>query len=169
MAGIEQMVDAICAGDDDPLLRQHAGMIAENQIWLSCVRAEKVALIERLRDPTAYALANHTSIAQAKLRMRLFDIAVSQLKTIDALMQKTIAAGGDPEREPIPPELEAAWPPPCVEGISKDADRDEHKAMREGICDLVRLLRYEKRAWSRRKRAVRAFIAIKQMNRDRIE
>ena len=40
---IAQMVDAICAGDDDPLLRQQAVMIAENQLWLSCVKAEKVA------------------------------------------------------------------------------------------------------------------------------
>ena len=34
---------AICAGDDDPLLRQQAVMIVENQLWLSCVKAEKVA------------------------------------------------------------------------------------------------------------------------------
>jgi hypothetical protein len=30
--------------------------------------------------------------------------------------------------------------------------------------DLERLARYERRAWSRRKQAVRAFIAIKPMN-----
>ncbi len=158
---IEEMVDAICARDDDPLLRQQAVMIAENQLWLSCVKAEKVALIERLRDPTAFALANDTRVARGKARMRLFDIADSQLVTIDALMQKTVAAGRDPEREPIPPELEAAWPPPWVKVISEDAERDEHEALREGICDLVRLLRYEQRAWSRRKRAVRGFMAIK--------
>ena len=64
---IEQMVNAICADDDDPLLRQQAGMIAENQLWLSCVKAEKVALIERLRDPTAFALSKDTSLAQAKI------------------------------------------------------------------------------------------------------
>jgi hypothetical protein len=136
-------------------------MIAENQLWLSCVRAEKVALIERLRDPTAYALANDTKIARAKARLGLVDIADSQLVTIDALIQKTVAAGGDPEREPLPPELKAAWPPPGVEVISEDAERDEHEALCEGISDLVRLLRYEKRAWSRRKKAVRAFMAVK--------
>ena len=57
--------------------------------------------------------------------------------------------------------LEVAWPPPWVEEIPEDAERDEYEAMREGLCDLVRLLRYEQRAWSRRKRAVRAFMAIK--------
>jgi len=35
------------------------------------------------------------------------------------------------------------------------------EALGEGISDLVRLLRYERRAWSQRKRAVRAFMAIK--------
>ena len=39
---IAQMVDAICAGDDDPRLRQQAVMIAESQLWLSCVKAEKI-------------------------------------------------------------------------------------------------------------------------------
>jgi hypothetical protein len=32
------------------------------------------------------------------------------------------------------------------------------------VADLVRPLRYERRAWSRRKQAVRAFLAIKLMN-----
>ena len=50
---------------------------------------------------------------------------------------------------------------PWVEFVSEDTERDEHEALREGISDLVRLLRYERRAWSRRKRAVRAFMAIK--------
>ena len=161
---VAQMVDAICAGDDNALLRQQAAAIAENQLWLSCVRAEKVALIERLRDPTIFAIANDNRLARGKARLRLLDIAVRQRATIQELINKTVAAGRDPEREPIPRKLEAAWPPPWVEVIPYDAERDEHEAMREGLCDLVRLLRYEQRAWSRRKRAVRAFMAIKLAN-----
>ena len=34
---IKQMVDAICQGDDDPLLRERAVAIAESQLWLSCI------------------------------------------------------------------------------------------------------------------------------------
>ena len=97
------------------------------------------------------------------LRLRLFDVAVRQLRGIKDLIEKTKAAGGDPEREPLPPKLEAAWPPSWVNIISEDAERDEHEALCEGIGDLVRLLRYERRAWSRRKRAIRAFMAIKLM------
>jgi hypothetical protein len=163
MAGrVKQMVDAICQGDDDPLLREQAVAIAESQLWLECVKAEKLALIERLRDPTAYTLALNIRLARARARMRLFDVADRQQKIIDDLITKTKAAGRDPEREPLPPHIEAAWPRPSFR--SEDAERDEHEALREGIEDLVRLLRYERRAWSRRKRAVRAFMAIKLMN-----
>ena len=40
-------------------------------------------------------------------------------------------------------------------------ERDEYQVLREGIRDIERLLRYEKRACSPRKKAVRAFKAIK--------
>ena len=93
--------------------------------------------------------------------MRLADVAYRQQKIINELIKKTKAAGRDPEREPLPPHIEAAWPSPWVEFMSEDTERDAYEALREGIGDLVRLLRYERRAWSRRKRAVRAFMAIK--------
>jgi len=80
---VNEIVDAICEPDDDPLLREQAAMIAENQIWLSRVGAEKVAKFQ-----------------------------------------------------------------------SMDAEF-------AGLGDLEQLLRYEKRAWSRRKKAIRAFLAIK--------
>ena len=73
---IAQMVDAICAGDDDPLLRQQAAMIAESQLWLSCVKAEKVARIERLRDRTAFALTTNARSVRAKARIHLCDVAL---------------------------------------------------------------------------------------------
>src|SRR5262249_9872282 len=164
---VRQMVDAICQGDDDPLLREQAVAIAESQLWLDCVKAEKLALIERLRDPTASTLAPNIRLSRAKARMRLCEVADRQQKIINDLIKKTKAAGRDPEREPLPPHIEAAWPSPWVEFISEDTKRDEHEALREGIHDLVRLLRYEQRAWSRRKRAVRAFMAIKVTKRHR--
>lgn len=39
--------------------------------------------------------------------------------------------------------------------------KDGYKAMHEAIPGLERILRYERRAWSRRKRAISMFIAIK--------
>ena len=71
---------------------------------------------------------------------------------VEDLVSETEAAGGDPEQES--PPLPAA------------AERDVHDAMVEGIQHLVRLLRYEQCAWSRLKKAVRAFMAIKPINRE---
>src|SRR5262245_50427125 len=48
---IKQLVDAICDGDDDPLLRKQAIVIAECQRWLSLIGHEKLAALEGLRDP----------------------------------------------------------------------------------------------------------------------
>jgi hypothetical protein len=163
---VKKMVGALCQGDNDPLLREPAMMIAENQLWLSCIKAEKVACIGRLRERMAYSLARDSRIARAKARIHLFEAAVSQLQVVEDLVRKTEAAGGDPEQEPLPPDVEAAWPPAWAKIVPEAAERDEHDAMVEAIHDLVRLLRYEQRAWSRLKKAVRAFMAIKLINRE---
>jgi hypothetical protein len=48
---IARVSRAICADDENPLLREHAMMIAENAIMLVRVRAARVAAIERGRHP----------------------------------------------------------------------------------------------------------------------
>jgi hypothetical protein len=55
------LVDAICNGDDDPLLREPAVAIAESQLWLSLIGHEKLAALERLRDPEEDALTGRYS------------------------------------------------------------------------------------------------------------
>jgi hypothetical protein len=170
---IKQMVDAICHGDDDPLLREQAVVIAESQLWLSCIGWEKLAAFARLRDPEESALTGRYSRqARAKIKAKIdvrfhaFDVAYDQLVEVNALIDATKRAGRDYEREPLPAHLEAAWPPAFLKARKKD--RDEYQVLREGIRDLERLLRYEGRAWSRRKRAVRAFMAIKLTSHDRM-
>ncbi len=54
---IEQMAKAISGGDSNPPLFEQALVIAENELLLRAVRVEQVAVIERLRDGTAIALA----------------------------------------------------------------------------------------------------------------
>lgn len=44
--------------------------------------------------------------------------------------------------------------------------RDEHEALKAAARDLVRIDRYENRAWSRQMRATREFIGIKTTGRD---
>jgi hypothetical protein len=42
-------------------------------------------------------------------------------------------------------------------------DRDEFEALEQAAVDLIRLDRYERRAWSRQKCAIRAFMNLKLM------
>jgi len=42
-------------------------------------------------------------------------------------------------------------------------ERDEFEAFEQAAIDLVRLDRYKRRAWSRQKRAIRAFMNLKLM------
>jgi hypothetical protein len=58
------------------------------------------------------------------------------------------------------PEKEGS---PIQPAIPQDEDRDEYAALEAAATDLARLSRYECRAWSRQKRALRAFVNIKFM------
>jgi len=170
---IKQMVDAICEGDDNPLLREQAVGIAEAELWLSYIGREKLAVLERLRDPEEYSLAGHKGRQRwariknkVKVLNRIFDAASEQLVEVQALVYASTRAGRDPELEPLPAHLQDAWPPAFVKrrgGPPKE--RDEYQVLREGIRDLERLYRYEKRAWSQRKRALRGFMAVKLTSR----
>jgi hypothetical protein len=89
---------------------------------------------------------------------RAGDIANDQLIEVNALLDATERAGRDIERDPLPAHLESAWPSAFLKA---NEQRDKYQVLHEGMRDLERLLRYEKRAWSRRNKAVRAFMAIK--------
>lgn len=156
---IEQMAKAICHGESNPLLFEQALLIAENELWLRCVRAEWVAVIERLRDSTAIALASgDNSLALAKARAKESAQAYDELVKFNPEFVIEMYGGIVPPKRKRKKQNELPEPPwnpkPPIE-------RDEHDALREAIPDLKRLLRYERRAWSRRRRAVREFIAIK--------
>jgi hypothetical protein len=110
---IEAMARAICSGTSNPRLWQEALTIGECTIVLRCVRAERIALIERLLGS-----------AMISRRWRV-------------------------------------WRAEAVECESKPSSpRDELEAMCLGRPGLDRLERYERRALSRRKRAVETLIAI---------
>lgn len=165
---IKQIVDAICDDNDDALLREQAVAIAESQLWLACIGREKLAVLERLRDPNERALswqktrqAYAEKRAKIDLRFRVYDLAQEQLPEVRALIDATKRAGRDYEREPLPAHLEAAWPPAFLKRRRPRKERDEYEMLREGIRDLERLLRYEKRAWSRLKKAICRFMAAK--------
>jgi hypothetical protein len=150
---IARMAQAICGSDSDPLLFEQALQIAESGFLLQCVRIERVAAIERLRDVWEVPLAKGDNrLASAKARIREQQPIYDEFDKIEA----RLAAGENPS-DPLPEPMQSLWPAPAQE-------RDEFSAMEAAMPDLERLARYERRAWSRRKQAVRAFIAIKSMN-----
>jgi hypothetical protein len=143
-----------------PLLFEQALVIAENELVLRCVRAEGVAVIERLRDVTAQPLTRRdNSLARAKARFRLVKIKYKQLVQAKAARHKGNNVANPHQQGSRGEQGSGAAQ---AAGMQKPIrTRDEFDAMRHAMPDLERLARYERRAWSRRKRAIRDFIEIK--------
>jgi hypothetical protein len=155
---IERFATNICVDDSSALLREQALLIAENELLLRSVRAEMVAVIERLRDPTTIALARgDNSLAVAKARSKEGSLAYDELVKLNP--EFVIQLFGGIEQKKVR-KKQKETPAVCWTPRSP-MERDEHSALQEAIPDLQRLLRYERRAWSRRKRAIREFIAIR--------
>jgi hypothetical protein len=154
---IDLMARAMCGEDIDPLLFEQAQVIAEGELLLRCVRAERIAVIERLRDVTAIPLAiRDDSLARAKTRALEMDLAADELEQMQAKFDAMTAQERTKLQEEYDRELDELESKPAP-----IAERDEVDAMRDAMPDLERLARYERRAWSRRKRAMRNFMAIK--------
>jgi hypothetical protein len=154
---IDLMARAMCGDDIDPLLFEQAQLIAESELLLRCVRVEQLAVIERLRDVNAVPLAiRDDSMARAKTRVLKMDLAAAELEQMRARFDAMTAEERTKLQEDYDRELDEldSKPAPIQE-------RDEVDAMREAMPDLERLARYERRAWSRRKRSMRKFMEIK--------
>ena len=154
----EQMVKAICCGDPSPLVVEQATIIAESELQLRMVREQKIALIERLHDPLSVALV------KGDKRAAVANIAIQNSRAayeLSQLMHKLIKEGtgffGLFRPEEFGPN-EPAW------RYEPLRPRDEHEALCEGLPDLKRLLRYERRALSRQKKAILKLISIKLMS-----
>jgi hypothetical protein len=152
------MASAYCEGDTDPLLFEQALIIAESDIILICLGAERLAAIERMRDPDAIPFSDSkASLARARARFAQAKRAYAQLvKAKQAKAGSTSDKGkasisAQKNKEPHPP-----------------AQRDECDAMCRAAPDLTRLERYERRAASRRNRAIREFIFIKSLREFRL-
>jgi len=161
------------------VLFAQAQVIAENELVLRAVREQQLAVVERLRDSTAIALAkgdNSVELARG-IRMR----AWLAHRDIVALVPKVI----EKYKEQLPGPEESSTDhtddlvPNCLKALLQmpdepderavalarrqieEQERDEHEALEAAAVDLVRLDRYQRRAWSRQKRALRDFLDIK--------
>lgn len=149
------LAKAICAGNDNPLLYEQALVIAESTIWLDNVRAQKLIVVDRLRDPyrTSFARGD-TSLRMARDHFERTKVAHKEYCQLVIRLEK--------EGENVLRMWDIKPPRKGEEPAKYTAleDRNDIDAMYEAIPDLVKLSRYEKRALGRRNSAVRRFTAI---------
>jgi hypothetical protein len=153
---IGRFARAICGGDTDPLLFEQALVIASNEDVLRTIQAQRIAVIERLRDINPIALAKgDNSLAVAKVIASPLD--GPELAEYESLREKCL----QPLPEKSAEELE--WTNDLEAAGKAFEERDESEAVEEGAPDLVRLERYYRRVWSRQNRAIRDLMNIKLM------
>ncbi len=179
---IERLARAICGNDDDPALFAQAIVIAANELALRGIREQEVDCVERLREIAAEPFAKgDNGLKLAKMIFRRaqlsYDVIVLLLPSMlekykDQLVEFETGASKNAYDEIVPLRLKALLEPPeSIEEEERALDlarkqikkRDEFEALEQAAVDLIRLDRYERRAWSRQKRAIRAFMNLKLM------
>ena len=176
---IEQLARAICGDDEDPALFAQAISIAENELALRAVRERQVECVERLRETKAEPFAvGDNGIKLSKAIFQRAMLAREQiLLLVPSFLEKykdQMPANKSPHSpfDIVPLELKVLMESPeTVEEEERSLDlarqqikeRDEFEAFEQATIDLIRLDRYEQRAWSRQKRAIRAFMNLKLM------
>jgi hypothetical protein len=172
---LDRLAQAICGGKDDAELLAAARAIAETSFVLHAIRQQKIIVIERLKEPTAIALRKgDNSFALAKARFLEAWIAYREIqKLVPQVMTKyevTIPPTGL-YGDIVPVEIKALVEEPTDEAQQRALEfasheiqcqqRTEYEALEQAIPDLIRLERYERRAWSRQKRAIQQLVLIK--------
>lgn len=175
----ERLARAICGDDEDQALFAQAILIAENELALKAIRERQVECVERLREMTAEPFAvgdNGIELSKAIFQRAL--LAGEQiLRLVPFFLDKykdqleTQANKSPPSPfDIVPLELKVLMQSPeTIEEEERALDlarqqmkeRDEFEAFEQAAIDLIRLDRYERRAWSRQKHAIRAFMNLK--------
>jgi hypothetical protein len=106
---------------------------------------------------------------KAKVAIVMENDEVALPKNEDRIVEWLIADGTIPEFLQCVLEELLEEPDPIDEQTRECArkqieERDEYEALETAIGDLIRLDRYQRRAWSRQKRAIRDFMRIKVMH-----
>ena len=166
-------------GDDtDPALFAQGVKVAENEMELRAIRAQQVAVIERLREPHLVPFVKKDNTLQLGLG-KFMEGWLAEWE-IEARLPKLLEKYKD--QMPPPPPYWDGFVPERLKELLEEPDyideetrerarkqiekrdqieqRDEYVALEAAIGDLVRLDRYQRRAWARQKRAIRQFVAL---------
>ena len=173
---VEQLAIAICGNEgEDAELLAAARAIAENEFVRSAIRQQKIVAIERLKEATKLALRKgHNSFTLAKARFMEAWLADGEIQKMVPQVMKKFGLDTPPRVLPgdlVPIQIKALLEEPteaeeeqALELARKEIkrqQRNEYEALEEAIPDLIRLERYDRRAWSRQKRAIQQFVLIK--------
>jgi hypothetical protein len=161
---IDRIAKAYCEGEDDPLLFEQALMMAECDLILMYVAAERLAAIARMRDPKAIPFSDtKASLGRARARFAQAKLAYTKLVKEKAATASKSAKNLS-RRAPTPntSNLNAA-PTSPNKAATQPRKYDEVEGMLRAVPDLKRLERYERRAISRRNRAIRDFSFIRSL------
>lgn len=173
---VGRLAIAICGGKDDAELLAAARAIAENEFVRSAIRQQKIIVIERLKEATKIALRKgDNSFTLAKARFMEAWLAYREIqRLIPQVTAKYRDQLGPPlaeDCEIVPIHIKVLLEEPTEEeeeqalGLArkeiKRQERTDYEALEEAIPDLIRLERYDRRAWFRQQRAIQQFVLIK--------
>ena len=138
---------------------EQARIVADCELRYRFVRFQQMHLVERMRDPNALSLVKGAVFRNVMTMYRKMtsqeDIALGELSRLIAKTEKD----GKKINGMVAPQ--ASKPNEKELKFKLRKDRDGLQAWNQAMPDLDKLYRYERRAWSRRKRAIREFIAMK--------
>jgi hypothetical protein len=175
-ADVERMAKAICGEYATPALYEQAVIIAECEIVLLNLRAARVEIVgQNLERPNQLS-----GFLSSEVRPALEALAGGEVRPTIRVIKRQIRAiaavrvananGKIGGKESDGSDREDPLPSPATNliGSAKESDegreagqvRDEVDALQRALPELVTLERYERRAMSRRKQAIRMFEAI---------
>jgi hypothetical protein len=148
----EEFAGALCGDDRDPELLAQAVKVAQTKMELRAIRAQKVAVIERLRDRHAAPFASRedptnkqlkarileSQQAEAKIKVRLPELVAKYKNKIEEALGRDVVASADSHvgimrwfaRRGFP-EQDAVW-------IILDAMSDEPTPIDDEVLDRAR-------------------------------
>jgi hypothetical protein len=145
-----------------PFLREQAVIIAESQILLTRIRAARIDAIQRMRAPQPPPLLPGYP-TRDEMKNILGDFAAGNFRKVANIMNRAASSlraafkMPDEKREEIYQSLSNAYRHEMALQKGDLQEPDGITCFCQGLPELLKLERYERRALSRRGRAIRIF------------